>query len=441
MAQKAAEGPPKGRKVRCAVYTRKSSTEGLELEYNSIDAQWDSCVSYIAIQRAEGWILVPHRYDDGGVSGGTLDRPALKRLMWDIEHGLIDVIIVYKIDRLSRSLGDFLNLIKFCEEHGVTFVSVTQHFNTTTAPGRLMMNVLLSFAQFEREVIGERIRDKFAASRKRGMWMGGSPPLGYDIKARKLVINEEAAKIVIMMFTRFVDLGSATLLVRELTAAGILNRQGKRIDKSFIYRLLNNRVYLGEAVHKGQSYPGEHKAIVSQALWDRAHDALVESPRARAAKTRNQTPALLKGLIFGPSGAAMSPSHTRKNGRLYRYYVSQDALKRGDATSPLRRVPAGEIETAVIDQLRRVVRSPEIIVRTWKTARVEQPNITEAEVREALHSFDPLWDSLFPAEQVRIVQLLVDRVDVSLEGLDVHLRTEGLASLAGELRQTVGVLP
>lgn len=442
MRSRAVPPVPAGvRKTRCAVYTRKSSEEGLEQEFNSLHAQREACEAYILSQRPEGWVPVRDHYDDGGISGGTLERPALRRLMADIEEGLIDVVVVYKIDRLSRSLMDFSRLVELFEAHGVTFVSITQSFNTTTSMGRLMLNVLLSFAQFEREVIGERIRDKFAASRKRGMWMGGSPPLGYDIKDRKLVINEEAAKTVIMMFTRFVELGSATLLVRELTASGVVNRQGKRIDKSFIYRLLNNRVYLGEAVHKGQSYPGEHKSIVPQALWGRAHDALVESPRARAAKTRNQTPALLKGLIFGPSGAAMSPSHTRKNGRLYRYYVSQDALKRGDASSPLRRVPAGEIETAVIDQLRRVVRSPEIIVRTWKTARVEQPNITEAEVREALHSFDPLWDSLFPAEQVRIVQLLVDRVDVSPEGLDVHLRTEGLASLAGELRQTVGALP
>jgi DNA invertase Pin-like site-specific DNA recombinase len=426
------------RKVRCAVYTRKSSEEGLEQEFNSLHAQREACEAYILSQRPEGWIPVRDHYDDGGISGGTLERPALRRLMADIEEGLVDVVVVYKIDRLSRSLMDFSRLVELFEAHDVTFVSVTQSFNTTTSMGRLMLNVLLSFAQFEREVIGERIRDKFAASRKRGMWMGGSPPLGYDIKDRKLVINDEAAKIVIMMFTRFVELGSATLLVRELTASGVLNRQGKRIDKSFIYRLLNNRVYLGEAVHKGQSYPGEHKPIVPQALWDRAHEAMAESPRVRAAKTRNQTPALLKGLIFGPSGAAMSPSHTRKNGRLYRYYVSQDALKRGDATSPLRRVPAGEIETAVIDQLRWVVRSPEIIVRTWKTARVEQPHITEAEVREALHSFDPLWDSLFPVEQSRIVQLLVDRVDISPDGLDVHLRTEGLASLAGELRQTTG---
>jgi DNA invertase Pin-like site-specific DNA recombinase len=431
----AASAPkPLVRKLRCAVYTRKSSEEGLEQEFNSLDAQRDACEAYILSQRPEGWILVPDRYDDGGVSGGTLERPALKRLMADIERGLVDVVVVYKIDRLSRSLLDFARLVEVFDGNSVTFVSVTQAFSTTTSMGRLTLNVLLSFAQFEREVIGERIRDKFAASRARGLWMGGHPPFGYEVADRKLIVSEADATAVRAIFERFVTLGSATKLVRELADRGIRNRAGRPIDKGFLYRMLGNRVYLGEAVHKGRSFPGEHQPMIAQDLWDRVHDILVESPRKRAARSRAQTPALLKGLIFGPTGAAMSPTHTRRKGRLYRYYVSQDVLKRGEASCPVRRVAAGEIEAAVVDQLRRVLTAPEIIVRTWKAARAQDRSITEDEVRDALFSFDPIWDALFPAEQSRIVQLLVDRVDVGVDGLDIHIRTEGLTGLVGELR-------
>src|ERR1700728_652765 len=310
------------RKLRCAVYTRKSSEEGLEQEFNSLDAQREACEAYVASQRAEDWTLVPDRYDDGGVSGATLDRPALKRLIADIEHNKVDVVVVYKIDRLSRALMDFAKLVEVFDRNNVTFVSVTQSFNTTTSMGRLTLNILLSFAQFEREVIGERIRDKFAASRKKGMWMGGFVPLGYDVRDRKLIVNEAEAATVRMIFERFIKIGSATELVRRLRADGIRGKQGKLVDKGYVYKLLNNRVYVGEAVHKGVAYPGEHQAIVDRALWDRVHSILQDSPRRRGAHSRAQTPALLKGLIFGPTGRAMTPSHTRKGGRLYRYYVS-----------------------------------------------------------------------------------------------------------------------
>ena len=221
------------------------------MEFNSLDAQRESCEAYVASQRAEGWVAIRDRYDDGGWSGGTLDRPALKQLLIDVEEGLIDVIVVYKIDRLSRSLMDFARLVEVLDRNNVTFVSVTQSFNTTTSMGRLTLNILLSFAQFEREVIGERIRDKFAASRKRGMWMGGFVPIGYDVKDRKLVINEPEADKVRMIFERFLSLGSASKLARALQAEGVTNKRGRRIDKGFIYKVINNRVYIGEAVHKG----------------------------------------------------------------------------------------------------------------------------------------------------------------------------------------------
>ena len=421
------------RKLRCAIYTRKSSEEGLEQEFNSLDAQREACEAYIASQKPEGWVLVPDRYDDGGISGATLERPALKRLLVDIEDRRVDVIVVYKIDRLSRALMDFAKLVEVFDRNNVTFVSVTQSFNTTTSMGRLTLNILLSFAQFEREVIGERIRDKFAASRRKGMWMGGFVPLGYDVKDRKLIVNEAEAATVRMIFDRFIMIGSATELVRKLRAESVRGKQGKLVDKGYIYKLLNNRVYIGEAVHKGVAYPGEQQAIIDRALWDRVHTVLRESPRKRAANTRAQTPSLLKGLIFGPTGRAMTPAPTRKGGKLYRYYVSTDVLKRDADSCTVRRVPAAEIESAVVDQLRGLLRTPEIIVGTWRVAKL-MGDISEAEVREALHRLDPLWDELFPAEQARIVQLLVERVDVSPDGADIRLRTEGLTNLVADLR-------
>jgi site-specific DNA recombinase len=422
------------RKLRCAAYTRKSSEEGLEQEFNSLDAQREACEAYVASQRAEGWVLVPDRYDDGGFSGGTLERPALKRLLADIEVGRVDVVVVYKIDRLSRSLMDFAKLVEVFDRRGVTFVSVTQSFNTTTSMGRLTLNILLSFAQFEREVIGERIRDKFAASRRKGMWMGGKVPLGYRLENRKLVPHEPEAGIIRTIFERFVQVGSATTLANMLSAEGIAKRSGKPIDKGDLYKLLHNRVYVGEAVHKGTSYPGEHEAIIDRQLWDRVHTILAQSPRRRASNTRAQTPALLKGLIWGPDGRAMSPSHTRKRGRLYRYYVSQAALKGLDNPAVAGRVSAAEIEGAVVNQLRVMLRTPEVIVGTWRAARADIAQLPESDVRDALQRLDPLWDELFPAEQARIVRLLVERVDLSEDGAAITLRTAGLGKLIGELQ-------
>jgi DNA invertase Pin-like site-specific DNA recombinase len=421
------------RKLRCSVYTRKSSEEGLDMEFNSLDAQREACEAYIASQKPEGWVLVPDRYDDGGISGATLERPALKQLLADIEARRIDVVVVYKIDRLSRALMDFAKLVEVFDRNNVTFVSVTQSFNTTTSMGRLTLNILLSFAQFEREVIGERIRDKFSASRKKGMWMGGFVPLGYDVKDRKLIVNVAEAATVRAIFQRFTKIGSATELVRKLRAENVRGKQGKLVDKGYIYKLLNNRVYIGEAVHKGTAFPGEHQAIIDRTLWDRVHTIMRESPRRRAANTRAQTPALLKGLIFGPTGRAMTPAHTRKGGKLYRYYVSTDVLKRDADACPVRRLPAAEIESVVVDQLRGLLRTPEIIVGTWRAAK-SMGDISEAEVREALQRLDPLWNELFPAEQARIVQLLVERIDVSPDGADIRLRTEGLTSLVADLR-------
>ena len=298
---------------------------------------------------------------------------------------------------------------------------------------RLTLNILLSFAQFEREVIGERIRDKFAASRRKGMWMGGWAPLGYDVRERKLVVNEPQAAIVREIFRRYAKLESPTEIVRDLAVRGIINKYGKPIDRAMLYTILHNRTYIGEAFHKGTAYPGEHKAIIDRKLWDQVKALLEQGSFGRRRRSSTLAPALLKGLIFGPNGKAMSPTHTRKGNKLYRYYVSQSATKTGPEACPISRVPAGEIETAVIAELRALLRSPEVVVATWRAVRKEIKDLSEGEVRDALDRLDPLWDALFPTEQARIVQLLVERVDVNVDALDIRLRVDGFERLAGEL--------
>jgi site-specific DNA recombinase len=356
------------------------------------------------------------------------------------------VVVVYKIDRLSRSLMDFARLVEVFERHDVTFVSVTQQFNTTTSMGRLTLNVLLSFAQFEREVIGERIRDKFAASRAKGMWMGGWAPLGYEVQDRRLVVVEPEAALVRRIFDRFARTGSALTVARELNAAGEVTKRrrcatgprgGLPWTKGAIYKVLANRVYLGEAVHKGVAYPGEHTAIIDQRAWDKAHAVIAEPARRRAAATRAQVPALLKGLIFGPNGRAMSPSHTRRRGRIYRYYVTREAIADGYDSCPVTSVAAADIEGAVLDHVQKLLTAPELVARTWATAKREgEDAITERDVTVLLAEFATVWAELFPAEQARIVQLLVERVDVHEDALEVRIRAEGLASLVGELQQS-----
>ena len=279
-------------KSRCAIYTRKSTDEGLDQAFNSLDAQREACAAFILSQKHEGWSALPVAYDDGGYSGGTMERPALQRLMADIDAGQVDVVVVYKVDRLTRALSDFAKLVEVFDRHDVSFVSITQQFNTTTSMGRLTLNVLLSFAQFEREVIGERVRDKIAASKKKGMWMGGMPPLGYDVKDRKLVVNEDEARIVRHIFERYLELKSVRTLQEEIAAAGTRSKQRVRPDGSVyggqvlgrgaLYQMLQNRIYRGEITHKGSAYPGQHPAIIDQALWDRVQATLAENRVERA---------------------------------------------------------------------------------------------------------------------------------------------------------------
>ena len=429
------------RKMRCAIYTRKSTEEGLEMDYNSLDAQQDACAAYIHSQKGEGWAALPDAYADGGFSGGTLNRPGVQRLLDDVREGLVDVIVVYKIDRLSRSLADFSKLVELFDEHKVTFVSVTQSFNTTTSMGRLTLNILLSFAQFERELGGERVRDKIAASRAKGIWMGGMPPLGYDVVERKLIPNPAEVKLVRRIFERFIALGSITLLSCELRAEGVTTkswttikdkmRAGKLIDKGYLYKLFKNPVVIGIAAYKGKHFPGEHAAILDRAIWDQVQEMLGRNEqKARAAQNRpSSTPALLKGLTFADDGWAMTPGATKKQDKCYRYYVNTASMKIGKEGCKVHRVPAGEIEAAVIAQVRKVLQAPETVALTVREVQALDPAIDAQQTIQSLLSIEAVWDELFPAEQAGIVQKLVERVTISPTGIKIDMKTEGMREL------------
>jgi len=322
----------RGGTARCAIYTRKSSEEGLEQEFNSLQAQREACEAFINSQRHEGWVCLRAAYDDGGFSGATMDRPALQRLLADIAAGRIDTVVVYKIDRLTRSLTDFAKIVEILDARGASFVSVTQQFNTTTSMGRLTLNVLLSFAQFEREVIGERIRDKIAASKRKGMWMGGVPPLGYRVQDRKLVIIDGDAEIVRSIFHGYAELGSVRLLKEELEAHGIKSARratasgrltgGKPFSRGALYLILQNRTYLGEVVHKGQSHPGEHAPIIDAPLWDAVQSQRAANTAQRHSGARTRQPSLFAGILFDRAGNRMTPTHAVKKGMRYRYWGS-----------------------------------------------------------------------------------------------------------------------
>jgi len=359
--------------LACAVYTRKSSEEGLEQEFNSLDAQREACEAYILSQRHEGWKVVPSLYDDGGFSGGNMERPALSKLMGDIRAHKVDVVVVYKVDRLTRSLSDFAKIVEVFDSQGVSFVSVTQQFNTTTSMGRLTLNVLLSFAQFEREVTGERIRDKIAASKKKGMFMGGGFPLGYDLNDHKLVVNEAESKTVRMIFGLYAELRSVRRLQAEAVRLGIVSKKrtsesgrawgGKRLTRGHLYYILRNRTYLGEILHKGKIYAGQHEAIVDRALWDQVQEILAGNAKDRSDGKDSAHPSPLAGLLFDDRGNRLTPSHTQRGSVRYRYYVCQALLQHHpDKAGPIKRVPAAEIEGLVAQQILEMLNKPARLV-------------------------------------------------------------------------------
>jgi DNA invertase Pin-like site-specific DNA recombinase len=349
--------------VRCAIYTRVSTEQGLEQDFNSLDAQYDAAQAYIRSQAHAGWTLLRGKYDDGGFSGGNTDRPALQRLLQDVRAGKVDVIVVYKVDRLTRSLADFAKLVELFDAHGVSFVSVTQQFNTTTSMGRLTLNVLLSFAQFEREVTSERIRDKIAASKRKGLWVGGMAPLGYDTKDRKITVNDAEAERVRTIFRRYLRLGSLNLLMADLRQRGIVTKvrmlkSGKTVGgipftRGPLAHLLRNRFYIGEVVFKRETLPGEQPAIVDRDLFDAVQGKLNEQAQNHKA-TRMKSEALLAGCIFDDRGNRMSPTHARKNGIKYRYYISAALVQgKADQAGAVSRIPANDIEALISDALRK----------------------------------------------------------------------------------------
>jgi DNA invertase Pin-like site-specific DNA recombinase len=413
---------------RCAIYTRKSSEEGLEQEFNSLDAQREACEHYIRSQRHEGWTALASRYDDGGISGGTLERPGLQRLLADVRAGRLDLVVVYKVDRLTRSLADFAKIVEAFDAAGVSFVSVTQQFNTTTSMGRLTLNMLLSFAQFEREVTGERIRDKVAASKRKGMWMGGTVPLGYEVRDRKLVVSEAEAATVRRIYGDYLALGSVRLLEERLRVEGTASKSGRPLGRGALFHMLQNRVYRGEVVHKGQVYPGEHAAIVDPDLWQAVQQRIASARMATTGGKGHRVHSPLAGILFDASGERLTPTFAVKAGKRYRYYVSRPLVTgtRASARNAIR-CPAGEVEALVNVRLLGLLNDRAALFRALRDA--DALPAAAAEQGRVLHEAVGLaqrWPELDPAAQAAVLRGLLRRVELHPERLDLHIDPQGL---------------
>jgi DNA invertase Pin-like site-specific DNA recombinase len=409
------------KRVRCAVYTRKSSEEGLEQDFNSLDAQRESCAAYVMSQASQGWSLLPEHYDDGGLSGGSLERPALQRLLADVAAGKVDIILVYKVDRLTRSLLDFAKLVEAFDKAETSFVSITQSFNTTTSMGRLTLNMLLSFAQFEREVTTERIRDKIAASKAKGMWMGGTPPLGYEPNGRTLAIVEEHAKIVRDIYRRYAELGNVRLVAEQLVADGIASPHrtsragrkfgGRQFTRGQIYHMLKNPIYVGDIEHRGEIYAGQHPAIIDRALWNEVRERLKVNLRGvRDSRAANPSP--LSGKLFDSHGGPLIPVHACKGKVRYRYYVSRALQHNGTIESTIGiRVPAWELETRVTELIAGLFDNPEILAARLQLKPTNYPAIVDRCEAVAQDLRERKEASAQLASQVR---LLADRIEIDV---------------------------
>lgn len=432
------------KKLRCAVYTRKSTDDGLEQEFNSLDAQYEACAAYAVSQRHEGWMLNPERYDDGGFSGGNMQRPGLKQLMADVAAGKVDIILLYKIDRLTRSLADFAKIVEVLDKAGASFVSITQSFNTTTSMGRLTLNMLLSFAQFEREVTGERIRDKIAASKRRGMWMGGNVPVGYLVTDRKLVVNEPQAQIVRSIFERYLEVGSVVELVDVLEREGLRTevkisatgqmRGGVHYSRGMLYRLLTSPVYRGMIVHKRELFTGEHEAIVPQELWDEVQAQMLGRTQGHARRLKAKDPSLLVGLLFDGIGRAMSPTHSLKGKIRYRYYSTRPELIDGAETW---RVSAHDLEALVCERLAALLEDQPSLAKTLERAQLDASQ-TLAMIDAGRRIAGSLRKGT-PAVRLQLINSLVDRVELATDSVGLRTDTSLLLTTLGVVSDSQGV--
>ncbi len=424
------------KKIRCAIYTRKSSEEGLEQDFNSLDAQREACEAYIKSQMHEGWVLIKKEYNDGGYSGGTMNRPAFQELLLDIEDNKIDIVVVYKVDRLTRSLMDFSKIIDVFDKHGTSFVSITQQFNTTTSMGRLTLNILLSFAQFEREVTGERIRDKIAASKKKGMWMGGCTPLGYEKVGTTLVIKEDDAQKVKLIFDKYLELQSVPKLKDWLEKEDIKTKKGREFFKGQLYHMLSNKVYIGKIVHKDNVYEGEHDGIIDDITFERVQKLLYENKLDKVCGTKSSSNSLLKGLIFDDKNNKMTPSHSNCHGRRYRYYISQAIKKyKKSQAGSVSKIPAGEIEKFVIENVKEFLQNKKEMHRILSYYDLKEqerlinaikqiedfaePKLIRAIVNKVTVS-DKSVEVAFNEKVVpKLLELIADGEDLNIEGKEV----------------------
>jgi len=424
---------------RCAVYTRKSTEEGLEQDFNSLHAQREACEAYIKSQQHEGWRLVRKHYDDGGVSGGTMNRPALQELLAAVERREVDIIVVYKVDRLTRSLADFAKIVELLDHNGGSFVSVTQQFNTTNSMGRLTLNVLLSFAQFEREVTAERIRDKIAASKKKGLWMGGPPPLGYDVRDKKLVINRTEAQTVRQLFDLYVELGTVRRLKDEADRLGILTKKrksksgketgGKPFTRGNLYQLLANPLYIGRVRHKEETYPGAHKAIIDQATWDAAQRILAGNAVERTSPTNARAPFLLTGKAYDETGDLMVQSQCDKKGKRYRYYISKRLMHESHKHKDGWRLAAKTLEDAVITPVRELLQDQGRLIDLLQMEDQSTTDLTRLKTRAAIVAIQ-LADGE-PDEKKVLLQGVIERIDLAPETISITLNQTGLTEALG----------
>ena len=424
--------PPTQHK-RCAIYTRKSSEEGLEQSFNSLHAQREACEAYVRSQAAEGWVLMDTIYDDGGFSGGTVERPALKQLLSDIDHGLVDLVIVYKVDRLSRSLADFVRLIEQFDQQNISFVSVTQQFNTASSMGRLTLNVLLSFAQFEREVTSERIRDKIAASKKKGMWMGGAMPLGYDVVNKQLVVNDLEAQQVRRLFEQYLNLGSVKKLKAWVHHQGMVSKcritqkqrqiGGCALSRGALYTILKNPTYIGKVAYQKELFEGQHEGVIEEKLWQQVQAKLCQNRQQQQLRTHCQSPSLLAGLLFDDQGNPMSPSHSKKGKKRYRYYVSQALLQfREHDAGSVTRLGGKDIEDIVITQLKNFLGNPNQLLDDLDY------DALSATDRQALtknaKAIAKKWDHQTTAKKITYLKDFISRTTISQHQVVINLRGE-----------------